>query len=90
MEEVEYKVWIVEWDRHRSQIAVEDEQSSMGAGRWRLTSMMTIGHGDMIKIGMRRFACEAKDYVTSSKASRANVRVLRSVSETFTSRQVSS
>ena len=25
VEEVEYKVWIVEWDRHRSQIAVEDD-----------------------------------------------------------------
>jgi hypothetical protein len=48
----------------------------MGAGRWKSTSMMTIGHEDMIKIGTRRFACEAKDYVTSSTTSRAIVHIL--------------
>ena len=39
----------------------------MGAGRWKSTSMMTIGHEDMIKIGTRRFACQAKDYVTQDR-----------------------
>ena len=48
----------------------------MGAGRRKSTSLITIRHGDMIKIGTRRFACEAKDYVTSSKTSRAIVHVL--------------